>query len=318
MKPDAEILVPPQAHNMKCRTFLAEHFPGLAPATLAGLFKGGKVRVNGRKAGPDQEVMPGDAVTLPRPTAVQAARLAAPIPLDILFENPVCLVLNKPPGLVVEPGPGHKHGTLREALLAHYGDTLRALGPKHDYGLVHRLDRDTSGALLVAKTGEAHDMLVKQFAERTIQKIYLALVSGEMPMGARILLRDPLQKVRRNDRSRMRPARRGVQAETMVRPLERFMNGRYSLVEASPLTGRTHQIRVHLARHGHPVIGDPEYGDPMANAQASRQLGIRRVILHARSLRFIDPLTGHPILVEAEPPRDLSALLHRLEQDGSP
>ncbi len=311
---ESEIPVPPQAHGARCGAFLAERFPGLAPGALARLFREQRVKVNGKPAVADRPLDPGDIISLPRDAARRAAARGGAIPLDILYENAACAVLNKPAGLVMEPGPGHRHGTLRDALLAHYGDSQRALGPAHDFGLVHRLDRDTSGLLLVAKTAAAHEALARQFAERLVQKAYLALVSGSLPVGARILLKDPLAKVRARQGSRIRPSLHGIPAETVVRPLELFGNGRYTLIEASPRTGRTHQIRVHLAHGGTPILGDHDYGDPMANAQAARQWGLKRIFLHAQRLRFMDPLTRHPVELEAELPQDLAEVIHRLEE----
>lgn len=315
-----DIPVPPQAHGARCATFLAEHFPTMSPVLLDQLFRSGRVRVNGRPSGRDLCLNPGDVVSLPGETARRAARKSPPIALDILHENELFAVLNKPPGLVMEPGAGHRHGTLRDALLAHYGEPQRALGSAHDFGLVHRLDRDTSGVLLVAKTVQSHEALVRQFAERLVQKTYLALVSGRLALGARLILKDPLKRTRSAGRSRIRTARRGprtMSAETIVRPLEEFQGGACTLVEASPRTGRTHQIRVHLANAGAPILGDSDYGDPMANSQASRRWGLPRIFLHAQRIRFVDPVTHHPVEVEAELPKDLAGVVHRLES-GEP
>ena len=311
---EAEIPVPPQAHGVRCGTYLAERFPGLAPGALARLFREQRVKVNGKQADASRALDPGDVIALPREAARRAAARGGAIPLDILYENAACAVLNKPAGLVMEPGPGHRHGTMRDALLAHYGDSQRALGPGHDFGLVHRLDRDTSGLLLVAKSAAAHEALVRQFAERRVQKTYLALVSGSLPVGARLLLKDPLAKLRAKQGSRVRASLHGIPAETVVRPLELFAHGRYTLIEASPQTGRTHQIRVHLAHGGTPILGDHDYGDPMANAQVTRQWGLKRIFLHAQRLRFMDPLTRHVVELEAELPRDLAEVIHRLEE----
>ncbi len=313
---DAELSVPPQAHGARCATFLAEHFPSLSHAALERLFRSRRIGVNGRPATPDQTLNPGDRISLPAETARRAARIAAPIALDILYENPVCAVLFKPAGVVMEPGAGHRHGTLRDALLAHYGAPQRAIGPRHDYGLVHRLERDTSGVLLVARSVTAHGILVRQFAEHEVRKTYLALAAGDLPIGVRLLLKDPLKKVRLPRRSAVRASRSGAAAETVVRPLETFARGRCALVQASPETVRTHQIRVHLAGAGHPLLGDSEYGDPLANSQAARQWGLRRIFLHAQRIRFLDPVTHHPIEVEAELPKDLALVIHRLEQPG--
>jgi RluA family pseudouridine synthase len=312
---EAEIPVPPQAHGTRCGSFLAERFPGLAPGVLARLFRTRRVKVNGKPVIADRPLDPGDVISLPRDSARRAAAHGGAIPLDILYENAACAVLNKPPGLVMEPGPGHRHGTLRDALLAHYGDSQRALGPGHDFGLVHRLDRDTSGLLLVARSAAAHEALARQFAERRVQKTYLALVSGSLQVGARLLLKDPLTRVRARQGSRIRVGTlHGIPAETVVRPLELFAHGRYTLIEASPQTGRTHQIRVHLAHGGTPILGDHDYGDPMANAQAQRQWGLKRIFLHAQRLRFMDPLTRHVVELEADLPRDLAEVIHRLEE----
>ena len=313
---ETEIPVPTQAHGGRCESWLAEHFPALSPAALAQLFAGKRIKLNGHPARPETLLNPGDILAVPADVAKREAKRAGPIPLDILYENASCAVIRKPAGLVMEPGPGHRHGTLRDALLAHYGEPQRRIGPAKDYGLVHRLDRDTSGVLLVARNAEAYDSLVRQFAEHRIQKVYVALAAGNLPVGARLTLKTPLRKIREGGKSRVRAAgkRGGAQAETLIRPLESFLNGRYTLVEAQPRTGRTHQIRVHLAEAGTPIVGDADYGDPMANAQAARQWGIRRIFLHAETIRFTDPQTHHVIEVEDQLPRDLADVIHRLEE----
>jgi len=232
------------------------------------------------------------------------------IPLTIVYEDSFLLVVDKPAGLVVHPAPGHPGGTLVNALLAHCPE-LASSGDRRP-GIVHRLDRDTSGLILVAKSEKVRRALQRQFQDRQVHKAYLALLEGLLqPSMGRIeapLGRDP------HHRQRMAVMPGGREAVTKYQVLELFTHpvgpvaGDYTLVEAEPLTGRTHQIRVHFASIGHPVVGDPVYG------RRKRRLPVPRQFLHAHLLGFDHPVTSEHLELEAPLPADLAALLELLHR----
>jgi 23S rRNA pseudouridine1911/1915/1917 synthase len=235
------------------------------------------------------------------------------IPIEVLHEDAAVLVVNKPVGLVVHPGAGNPSHTLQNALLAH--DPALATVPRA--GIVHRLDKDTSGLLVVARTIEAHAVLVERLRERDITREYIALCVGVVTGGGTV--DQPIGR-HRTDRLRMAIRPDGRDAVTHYRLVERFPS--HSLLRVSLETGRTHQIRVHLAHIGHPLVGDPLYGgrrqltagtDPVVKAALA---AFRRQALHAARLQFAHPLTGRDIDVEAPLPADFAALLAVLHAAG--
>jgi 23S rRNA pseudouridine1911/1915/1917 synthase len=212
------------------------------------------------------------------------------MPLEILFEDDFLAVLNKPAGMVVHPGPGHERGTLVSGLLYHFAG-LSQIGGATRPGIVHRLDKETSGCLVVAKTDAAHRLLGAQFATREVTKLYLALVSGSPPLRSGVvnapIARHPVHR----KKMAVCAVGRGREAVTEYRVLESAKG--MSLIECRPRTGRTHQIRVHLKHLGCPVLGDPLYG---------RRGSFSRHMLHAWKLEFLHPFTGHRLDFEAAPP----------------
>ncbi|NPA93767.1 MAG: RluA family pseudouridine synthase [Chloroflexi bacterium] len=226
------------------------------------------------------------------------------IPLDVLFENQDVLVVNKPAGMVVHPSPGHEQGTLVHAALAHAPD-IRGVGGKHRPGVVHRLDKDTSGVIILAKNDQAHQFLQAQFKDRSTRKIYLALVEGAPPTPTG-RIEAPIDRDT-NHRKRMKvvPPGRGRPATTEYRTLETFPQ--HTLLEARPLTGRTHQIRVHLAFLGCPVAGDALYG-----RKKRTSLPLERHFLHAYSLTITLPGETEPRTFTAPLPEDLEHVLAQL------
>ncbi len=242
------------------------------------------------------------------PPAEPATALPQDIPLRVLYEDSDLLVVDKPPGLVVHPAPGHPCGTLVNALLHHCRD-LRGIGGTERPGIVHRLDRHTSGVLVVAKHDQAQQALVAQFQSRSTLKTYLALVHGRpVPPEGRIetlIGRSP------RDRKRMAVLDRGGRtAISRYRTLETFEAADAALLAVCIETGRTHQIRVHLRHLGHPILGDPAYG----SARRDRSLGVAsgRQMLHAARLEFLHPAHGRQLVIEAPPPPDFSSCLERL------
>lgn len=285
--------------------FLQERLPEYSRTLLQQWIRGGRVRVAGAAAKP--AMLLGGAETVEVEPAPREPLRAEPeaIPLDVLYEDANVAAINKPAGMVVHAGAGCRAGTLVNALV-HRFRSLSGVGGELRPGIVHRLDRCTSGVMLVAKNDAAHRHLAAQFSGRTIEKVYLALVHGAVQRDhGRIeapIARDPVRRVRMTAR-----LGRGRGALTEYRVLRRFE--RFTLLEVRIGTGRTHQIRVHLAAMGHPVAGDRLYGAP-AKVEGRPPLG--RVFLHSRRIRFADPAGGAPITVEAPLAPELEAWLEGL------
>jgi 23S rRNA pseudouridine1911/1915/1917 synthase len=303
-----ELLV--QESGIRLDKFLAGRVPELSRSAAQRLIETGEITVNGEPVRASYKVRVGDRVVASLPAAESATPSAEAIPLHIVYEDEALLVVNKPAGMVVHPAPGHAAGTLVNAVLAHCpalaasGDQARA-GARP--GIVHRLDRDTSGLILVAKNEKVKRSLQGQFRERQVHKVYLALLDGHLqPAWGRIeapIGRDP------SHRQRMAVLPGGREAITEYHVLETFAHtvgpvaGNYTLVQAEPRTGRTHQIRVHFSSIGHPVVGDPVYG------RRKLRLPLTRQFLHARQLEFKHPLTGQRMSLEAPLADDLAAVL---------
>ncbi len=289
---------------------LAQQVPDLSRSAAQRLVAAGQVTVNGEPVKASYKVHAGDLVVVSLPASPTTGPVAEAIHLDIVYEDSALLVIDKPAGMVVHPAPGHPSGTLVNALLAHCPEL--ANGADERPGIVHRLDRDTSGLILVAKSDKARRALQRQFKDRTVRKSYWALLHGHVePAWGRIeapLGRDP------RHRQRMTAIPGGREAVTEYHVLERFARqmgpaaGDYSLVDAEPKTGRTHQIRVHFSSIGHPVVADATYGRRQTTLPVARQF------LHARRLVFRHPTTGHRLEMEAPLPPDLAELLALLRQ----
>lgn len=302
--------VPPAAAGRRLDQYLADVLGDCSRAGSARLVRDGRVRVNDRPGKPGQRLHSGDRVNGWRPPPARPTALVAePIPLEVIHEDAALIVVNKPPGLVVHPAPGHDGGTLVNALMYHCPD-LRPIGGEIRPGIVHRLDKDTSGVLVAAKSGAALEALASQFKERRVAKTYLALVHGrprasageiDLPIG-----RHPV------DRKRMSTAGRHRRT-AMTRWHLRERLGPASLMEVALLTGRTHQIRVHLAAVGHAVVGDAVYGRRhRGRVPAPRQM------LHAWRLTLTHPVTAERISFEAPVPPDMQAVLDALRPAAGP
>lgn len=292
---------------------LAELFPQFSRSRLTGWIKDGKALLNDAQARPRDPVSPGDQVRIEAEMHEEVSDAPEAIDLDILYEDADVLVINKAPGLVVHPGAGNASGTLVNALL--YLDPRLREVPRA--GIVHRLDKDTSGALVVARNVEAHANLVAQLSEREVSRRYLALVVGEIIAGNRIdkpIDRSP------HDRLKMAVREGGRDAVTHYRVAERFRA--HTLLNCQLETGRTHQIRVHLASIRHAVVGDPLYGTGLKIPKAATPeleaalRAFRRQALHAQYLEFEHPRTGKLISNEAPVPADMLALLAAMRADS--
>jgi 23S rRNA pseudouridine1911/1915/1917 synthase len=289
---------------------LAGRVPDLSRSAAQRLIESGRVTVNGDPVKASYKVSPGDQVVAFLPSDAPPGLVPEAIPLEIVYEDQALLVVDKPAGMVVHPAPGHPGGTLVNALLA-YCPELAASSDERP-GIVHRLDRDTSGLILVAKSDKARRGLQRQFKDRQVNKAYLALLDGHLqPAWGRIeapVGRDP------QHRQRMTVLAGGREAVTEYHVLEQFAHqvgpaaGDYTLAEAQPLTGRTHQLRVHFASIHHPVVGDEVYG------RHRQRLPVPRQFLHAQRLGFRHPLTGDRLSLEAPLPEELSAVLTLLRQ----
>jgi 23S rRNA pseudouridine1911/1915/1917 synthase len=310
--------VAPEEGGLRLDLFLAGREIGLSRSQVQRAVVEGRVRVNGTPARSGRKLKAGDEVAIHLPEARPSGVLPEAIPLAIQYEDASLLVIDKPAGMVVHPAAGHAGGTLVNALLHHCRD-LSGIGGVLRPGIVHRLDKETSGLLVVAKSDEAHRGLAGQFKRHEVRKTYQALVYGEPGAdGGRIeaaVGRHPTDRKRMSTQSR-----RGRSAVTVWRIRERY--GAAALLEVDIETGRTHQIRVHLTELGHPVVGDRVYGgagrirsvsDPAARA---RMKTMDRQALHAWRLAFAHPVTGEKMQFTAPLPEDMSGLCAFLRERG--
>jgi 23S rRNA pseudouridine1911/1915/1917 synthase len=292
--------------------YLGMKLHGPSRAKIQRWIDAGEVLVNDAPRRAAHKVRPGDRICLTIPPPTPTALRPEAIPLDIVYEDDELLVVNKPAGLVVHPAPGHHTGTLVNALLHHCG-ALREVGGRERPGLVHRLDKDTSGLLVVAKTEAALRELVAQFKEHTIERRYLAVVAGRLARRegeiALAIGRDRLHRKKFSARTaRPKPS------TTRYRVLTQFDTA--ALVEVTPLTGRTHQIRVHFAAVHHPLLGDALYGGPSdcGGGRGRGELPVPRQMLHAQSLGVRHPATGQFMRWEAPPPEDMATVIAGLKR----
>jgi len=284
--------------KLRLDQFLAKQLPKYSRSRLQQLIRGGLVRLNEQSTRPRQIVRGGDRIDLTEPPLEKIDIRPEPIPLEILFEDDDLIVINKPAGLTVHPGAGQREHTVVNALLSHCA-TLSGIGGKERPGIVHRLDKETSGCLVVAKNDMAHRELSKQFAARTVEKIYLALVAGKLRKPAGLIE----EKIGRHPvhRRRMRvTSLRGRTATTEYRVIR--SSNQASLIECRLHSGRTHQVRVHLHHLGHPVLGDKIYAPRFAK-------NFPRQMLHAWKLGFHHPGTGDWKILEAPLPADFATAI---------
>ena len=296
--------VPAEADGERLDKFLTYRCEGLSRSRLQRLITGGWVTVNGSPAKRAARLLAGQVVTLEMPEPVPAHLSPQDIPLGVVYQDRDILVVDKPAGLVVHPGPGHPDRTLVNAVLALCPD-LQGIGGTIRPGIVHRLDKDTSGLLVIAKSDQAHARLADQLKERAFNKLYLALVHGHLSPGE-AMIDAPIGRDSRN-RKRMAVVDGGREAATRYKTVKRYVG--YTLAEAQPVTGRTHQIRVHFASMGHPIAGDSTYGKPHS--------ALDRHFLHANRLGLRHPSTGRYVEFESELAGDLRSFLTGLETEAA-
>ena len=317
-----EIQVPADSAATRLDKLLADAMPDISRSRLKALIKEGNISLNGKAVtSPSAKVKAGEIYSIAIPEAEDAEPQAEDIPLDVIFEDDHLIVVNKPAGMVVHPAPGSPTGTLVNALLHHCAGSLSGIGGVKRPGIVHRIDKETSGLLVMAKHDKAHNGLAEQFADHSIERKYTAVCRGfPNPLNGHVegnIARHPV------DRKRMAVAENGGKwAKTHYRTINTFAQAGHAIateIECQLETGRTHQVRVHMAHIGNPLVGDPVYnknnkvsaqikGKPRAALQS-----FNRQSLHARSLGFIHPIEGKLFKFESELPYDMKELLETLD-----
>ena len=291
-----------ESKNQRLDAFLASSLDGLTRSQAARLIESGEVAVNGKTAGKSYKLAGGEdiAVTLPEPEPVEA--VPQDIPLDVVYEDADVIVVNKPSGMVVHPAPGHPDGTLVNALLYHCAGTLSGVGGALRPGIVHRIDRDTSGLIIAAKNDAAHQYLSAQLADHTLARTYECIVVGKLRED-RGTVDAPIAR-HPTDRKRMAVVAGGREAVTHWEVIARYPG--YTHVRCRLETGRTHQIRVHMAYIGHPILGDTVYG--------AKVPGLTGQCLHAVGLRFLHPRTHEVVELFCPLPEEFTRMLQKIRK----
>ena len=307
-----EFVITPGEQPKRLDVFLVNRERDISRSALQRLIELGRIRINDQAVKPSQKIRPGDKITMDVPKPEPLALKGEAIPLEVLFEDDHLLVLNKPAGIVVHPAPGNWTGTLVNALLHHFqtsGGTVSTIGGKERPGLVHRLDKDTSGVMVIAKTDQAHRHLAAQFKHHTIIRIYEALVLGVPKKGRGVIE----LAIGRDSKERKKFSARTSRPKESV--TEYHVDRRYGKLAAHvllyPRTGRTHQLRVHLTSLGHPILGDQTYGG--RKVCAIDRIEIPRVMLHAIALGFQHPITGESHEFTTSFPLDMEMVSREFE-----
>jgi 23S rRNA pseudouridine1911/1915/1917 synthase len=313
------ILIVTQKHvGKRLDIFVAHHEPHISRNRIQTLIKAGHALVNGSVEKPGYKVKLAESITLDLPERKVYEVLPEPLPLFVIYEDPHIIVLNKQPRIVVHPAPGNYTGTLVNALLYHYG-SLPSLNSclhgseRERAGIVHRLDKDTSGVMVIARTQEALRSLSIQFKNRVVQKRYVALVAGVIKKGSGTIEAGLGRHIKERKKISVHTLK-AREAVSLFKVKERFKNA--TLVEVEIKTGRTHQIRVHMAHLGYPVLGDRVYGGAKAMKRGSDT--IPRQMLHAESLFLLHPDTGHPMTFSVPPPKDMMETTEKLRKAKQP
>lgn len=288
--------------------YLAKQEIELSRTMIQKLLEDEKVMVNGKREKASYKVQQGDNIQIEIEEPKEVKIEAQEIPFEVIYEDDAILVVNKPKGLVVHPGTGNLEGTLVNAIMAHCKDNLSGIGGELRPGIVHRLDKDTSGLLIIAKKDKAHIAMSEQIKKREVKKTYIALVRGTIAENE-ATIHMPIGRSNK-DRKKMAVTKNGKEAITHFKVLNRYTTSiaSYTLLELKIDTGRTHQIRVHMAQIGHPVIGDMVYSN------GKNEFGIEGQCLHAKKLEFKHPITGKEMQLEAELPEYFANVIQKLEE----
>ncbi|MCI8760625.1 MAG: RluA family pseudouridine synthase [Clostridia bacterium] len=302
-----KILEVKKEENSRIDSFLAKKEDGLSRVAVQRLIEEEKILVNGKKTKASYKVQEKDKISIQEEKPKEIELKAQDIPVEIIYEDNDMIVVNKPKGMVVHPANGNLDGTLVNAIMAICKDTLSGIGGEIRPGIVHRIDKDTSGILMIAKNDKAHINLSEQIKKHEVKKVYLAMVRGivkeneatiNMPIGRST-----------KDRKKMAVTKNGKQAITHFKVINRYPKHNCTLLEVKIETGRTHQIRVHLSQIGYPIIGDTTYSN------GKNEWDIQGQCLHAKSLAFIHPITQKEMFLEAKLPTYFQDLLNQLEED---
>ncbi len=285
--------------------YIAQKQNNLSRTMIKKLIEEGQITINEKNVKTSYTVQIGDTIKIIVPEVKETKLEAQEIPLDIVYEDKDIIVVNKPKGMVVHPAVGNPDGTLVNAIMAHCKENLSGIGGELRPGIVHRLDKDTSGLLIVAKNDEAHIAISNQIQNREVKKVYLALVRGNVPE-EEATIDMPIGRSTK-DRKKMAVTKNGKNAITHFKVLERF--GNYTFLEVRIETGRTHQIRVHMSEIGHPVVGDMVYSN------GKNEFGVEGQMLHAKSLTFKHPTNGKILNLEAPLPEYFEEVLNLLRKE---
>ena len=289
--------------NMRLDAYIASKKENISRTNIQRLIEEGSILVNGQKKKISYKVQIGDSIEINIPEAKETDIKAEDIPLEVVYEDSDIIVVNKPKGMVVHPANGNPDGTLVNAIMNICKGSLSGIGGEIRPGIVHRLDKDTSGLLIVAKNDLAHINMSTQIKNREVKKIYIALVKGNINENE-ATINMPIGRSTK-DRKKMAVRKDGTEAITHFKVIKRYHN--YTLLEVKIDTGRTHQIRVHMAEIGHPVVGDMVY------SSGKNEFGVEGQMLHAKSLDFKHPITGKQMHLEAELPQYFKNILEDLE-----
>lgn len=293
-----------EMENVRLDAYIAQKCENLSRTMIQKLIEDGEILVNGQEKKISYKTKQGDVIEIHIPEAKEINLKAQDIPLDVVYEDDDIIVVNKPKGMVVHPANGNPDGTLVNAVMSLCKGSLSGIGGEIRPGIVHRLDKDTSGLIIIAKNDVAHINLSKQIKDRQVKKIYIALVKGNVSENE-ATVNMPIGRSTK-DRKKMAVRKDGKEAITHFKVLKRY--GKYTLLELKIDTGRTHQIRVHMAEIGHPVVGDIIYSN------GKNEFGIEGQMLHAKSLDFQHPVTGKQIHLEAELPKYFEEILSKLDK----
>ena len=281
---------------------ISDKDPNLSRVAIQRLIDNGKILVNGKNTKASYKLSVGDEITIEKEEPVEVKLEAEEIPLDVVYEDSDILVVNKQKGLVVHPGNGNPNGTLVNAIMARCKDSLSGIGGEIRPGIVHRIDKDTSGLLIIAKNDKAHINMSEQIKNHEVVKTYLALVRGNVKENE-ATINMPIARSTK-DRTKMAVSKNGKNAVTHIKVLERFDG--FTYIKVNIETGRTHQIRVHMAQIGYPIVGDTVYSN------GKNPFGVEGQMLHSSKLEFVHPVTGKEMVLEAKLPEYFEEILNTL------
>lgn len=302
-----EFIVKKEEKSERIDAYLAKKDTDISRVSVQRLIEEQKILVNGKKVKPSYKVQENDKITMEEEKAKEIELKAQEIPIEIIYEDNDIIVVNKPKGLVVHPANGNPDGTLVNAIMAICKDSLSGIGGEIRPGIVHRLDKDTSGIIIVAKNDKAHINMSQQIKDHQVKKTYIALVRGIVKANE-ATINMPIGRSTK-DRKKMAVTKTGKEAITHFKVIKRYQKDNCSLLEVRIETGRTHQIRVHLSQIGHPVIGDTTY------SSGKNKWNISGQCLHAQKLEFKHPITGKQMKLEADLPKYLKNIVEELEKE---